>query len=138
MKTVLKCIILITLLFAACTSKDPDRAPDNKEIYNYFLKQMKQTATASGYQKYKLVINNIKQTVPLQCPNPDKTMVTCFGVTVDRTEYYDNYTGRYTTIITNDVYRFYRDEYGQLAVADHTAGQTNTEQKQRGWQGNSF
>ena len=138
MKAALKYLLLPLLGFVACKQKSPDRPPDNKEIYSFFLNQVKRTAAASGYLKYNLVINKVRQTAPGQCVNQDHTYVTCFGITVDRTEYFDNYTGRYTTQVTNDTYRLYRNEYGELAIADHTPGQTNTDQKQRDHQENAF
>jgi len=134
MKTALTYIVFLTLLFAACKQKSPGQPPNDKEVYNFFLDQMKQTAKASGYQSYKLEVGKIHKEASSQCATQDGEMVTCFGITIDRTEYYDNYTGTYVTKITNDVFRLYRDEYGKLAVASHIPGQTETEQKHRSWE----
>jgi len=123
-------LILPILAFACDTNIDTTKPPDRKEIYNFFVNQLKQTAKASGYLKYSMVINNLSVDGPVKefsVPNVGK--VTCFSIKIDRTEYLDNYTGRYTSIFTNDFYQLYRDEYGHLAVASHIAGQTSTTMK---------
>jgi predicted small lipoprotein YifL len=128
----------IAISVFGCGKKKPDTPPDQKEVFNFFQKQMKQTATASGYLKYKLVINKLKQAAPAQKQVEDVGTVPVFPIKVDRTEYYDNYTGTYVTTFTDDEFDLYRDEQGDLAIADHNAGQTNTEQKGRGWQGGEY
>ncbi|QKJ31260.1 hypothetical protein HQ865_16340 [Mucilaginibacter mali] len=105
------------------------KIPDKKEIYNYFLNQLKQTAKASGYLKYRLVINRLQQdTVAGNCFTQNSGEVSCYTITIDRTEYLDNYTGTYTTTYTGDVYRLFRNDDGKLDVAGHTAGSQNTVQ----------
>lgn len=141
MKTIIFRYFMLTAIVAgifSCGKKAADTPPNQKEIYKFFQKQMEQTATASGYLKYKLVINRLKQAMPAKKTVADVGTVAVFPIEVDRTEYYDNYTGTYITTFTNDEFELYRDEQGDLAIADHNAGQTNTEQKGRGWQGNEF
>jgi hypothetical protein len=131
-------LMVIAAGIFSCGKKTADTPPDQKEIYKFFQKQMEQTATASGYLKYKLVINKLKQAAPTTKTVEDVGTVPVFPIKVDRTEYYDNYTGTYITTFTNDEFELYRNEKGDLAIATHTPGQTNTEQKGRGWQGNGY
>lgn len=121
-----------------CGKKTADTPPDQKEVYKFFQKKMEQTATASGYLKYKLVINRLRQAAPAKKTVEDVGTVPVFPIKVDRTEYYDNYTGTYVTTFTDDEFELYRDEDGDLEIADHNAGPTNTEQKGRSWQGNEY
>lgn len=131
---------LILLMFISftfsCTQKAPDVAPSKEEVYHFFMSRMKQAAKAGGYLNYRLTINKFTQDiVPEQCNVQDEN-VPCFTVYIDRTETLDNYTGSYVSTFKNDVYHLYRDEKGHLAIADHDAGQTSTEQRHRAWRGN--
>jgi|SRR5476651_1052490 len=127
-KTLFICYAVLLFLPVACQSPiDPAKQPDKEEIYNFFVDQLKQTAKASGYLGYGMVINGLSVDGPVkELSVPNIGNVTCFNIKINRTEYLDNYTGRYTSIFTNDYYQFYRDEYGHLAVASHIAGQTST------------
>lgn len=133
----LRCLLFFlvpVLLLAACHQRSQTPAylakvPDKKQVYNYFLGQLKQAAKAGGYLKYRLVINNLRiDTAAGNCTTHQNASVTCFTIAINRTEYLDNYTGTYTTTYTGDVYRLYRDENGNLAEAEHTAGAQNTVQ----------
>lgn len=121
--------LIPVILLSACRSKTLSRIPDDKEVYNYFLDQLKQTAKAGGYLKYRLAINKLQRdTISGDCTTPDHENVSCFTISIDRTEYLDNYTGTYTTTFTGDVYHLYRKPDGKLGEVDHVAGAQNTVQ----------
>jgi hypothetical protein len=121
--------LFLLIILPACKPTTTSKPPSDKEIYNFFQEQLKQTAKASGFLNYKLTIDKLQQdTTVNKCTLRDRSAVPCYTLVINRTEYLDNYTGTYTTTYMGDVYHLYRNEYGKLAIIDHADGSVNTRQ----------
>jgi|GEM_PF-4314981 len=125
----IKAAMLLTVCLAACSLNKSGSSPSDFEIYQFFDKQLAQTARSGGYVNYKVKIDRYQQAQPSEGTTPDGNTVTTYPVKIDRTEYLTGYHETYVNTYKGDEYRLYRDDKGTLVVLSHIAGQTQTTQR---------
>ena len=138
MRQSISLFILLSLILFAFTAQPivwtkpaAGGAPTEAEVRAYFAKYNADWTVSHQYTEPTISFQKIQIAPPTKYNFVGVGWQVCYPVKIDWTAGY-TYAyrrWRYTSRYTNDYYRFYRDDFGQLAVGDHQNGQS-TDQKQ--------
>jgi hypothetical protein len=98
-----------------------NKPPTQEEVRLYFYKQTKESADFYHHTNAKVTFSSYKQAAPA----PYKFSVgtkTCYAVKIDWLSSDDFGGTTYVATYTNDLYRFYRNEFGDLELGNHVPG----------------
>ena len=98
-----------------------DKPPTLEEVRQYFYKDAKANADFYHHTNVKVVFSNYKQAAPAPYKFSVGTKI-CYAVKIDWTSSNDFEGTTYLATYTNDLYRFYRNEFGELEVGNHVPG----------------
>ena len=104
--------------------------PAEAEVRAYFTKYNADWTVSHQYSEPTISFQKIQIAPPTKYNFVGVGWQVCYPVKIDWTAGYTYAYRRwqYTTRKTNDYYRFYRNDFGELEVGDHTNGQS-TDQK---------
>jgi len=103
------------------SSHPADKAPTQEEVRQYFFKEAKASADFYHHNNVKVAFTKYKQAAPA----PYKFSVgtkTCYAVKFDMVSSNDFEGTTFVSTVTDDLYRFYRNEFGELEVGNHIPG----------------
>lgn len=124
MKTILYFLVTLCTFVTITTNASAQantKAPTQEEVRQYFYKQAKESADFYKHTNVKVTFTNYKQAAPA----PYKFSVgtkTCYSVKFDMVQSNDFEGTTYVGTYTNDLYRFYRNEFGDLELGNHVPG----------------
>lgn len=106
-------------------------APTEAEVQAYFTKYNADWTVSHQYSEPTISFQKIQIAPPTKYNFVGVGWQVCYPVKIDWTAgYSDAYRKqRFTDRTVNDFFRFYRDDFGELTIGDHTPGQL-TSQKQ--------
>jgi hypothetical protein len=98
-----------------------NKPPTQEEVRQYFFKQAKESADFYHHTNVKVEFTKYQQAAPA----PYKFSVgtkTCYAVKIDWVSSNDFEGTSFVGTYTGDLYRFYRNEFGDLEVGNHMPG----------------
>lgn len=103
------------------SAQDNNKPPTQEEVRQYFYKQAKESADFYHHTNVKVVFTSYKQAPPASYKFAVGTK-TCYAVKFDMVSSEDFGGTTYVATVTGDLYRFYRNEFGDLEVGNHVPG----------------
>jgi hypothetical protein len=92
-----------------------------EEVRLYFFKPAKENADFYKHTNVKVTLSNYKQAAPAPYKFSVGTKI-CYAVKLDWVESEDFGGRTYVATYTNELYRFYRNEFGDLEAGNHVPG----------------
>ncbi len=119
------CSLLVLCTFLSLPNiilaQSNNKPPTQEEVRQYFYKQAKASADFYKHTNVKVIFTKYQQAAPA----PYKFSVgtrTCYAVKFDMMSSEDFEGTTFVGTYTNDLYRFYRNEFGDLEVGNHVPG----------------
>jgi hypothetical protein len=106
-------------------------APAEAEVRAWFTKYNADWCQSHGYVNPTTTFSRIQLAAATRYNFIGVGAQTCYPVKLDWTAAYaDVYRKqRFTDQTVNDFFRFYRDDFGELAIGDHTPGQLTSQNR---------